>query len=54
MPLILPEQSCVSKKALPNIFDTDAYFSVFIRTKDYDLLSGILLAITGCEAMFAK
>jgi KUP system potassium uptake protein len=27
---------------------------VFIRTKDYDLLAGILLAVTGCEALFAK
>ncbi|KAL0576040.1 hypothetical protein V5O48_005948 [Marasmius crinis-equi] len=25
----------------------------FIRTKDYDLLAGVLLALTGCEAMFA-
>jgi hypothetical protein len=27
---------------------------VFVRTKNYDLLAGILLAITGCEALFAK
>jgi KUP system potassium uptake protein len=27
---------------------------VFVRTKNYDLLAGVLLAVTGCEAMFAK
>lgn len=27
---------------------------VFVRTKDYDILAGVLLALTGCEAMFAK
>jgi len=26
----------------------------FLRTKDYDNLAGVLLAVTGCEAMFAK
>lgn len=29
-------------------------FAVFVRTKNYDLLSGIFLAVTGSEAMFAK
>ena len=29
-------------------------FSDFVRTKDYETLSGVLLAITGCEALFAK
>lgn len=29
-------------------------FLVFVRTKDYGLLSGVLLALTGCEALFAK
>lgn len=28
--------------------------SVFVRTRDYDLLAGVLLAVTGCEAIFAK
>ena len=28
--------------------------SGFIRTKDFDNLAGVLLAVTGCEAMFAK
>ncbi|RXW25375.1 hypothetical protein EST38_g530 [Candolleomyces aberdarensis] len=27
---------------------------LFVRTKNYDLLSGVLLAVTGCEAMFAN
>jgi KUP system potassium uptake protein len=27
---------------------------VFVRTRDYDLLAGVLLAVTGCEAMFAN
>jgi KUP system potassium uptake protein len=26
----------------------------FVRTRDFDALSGVLLAVTGCEAMFAK
>ena len=34
----------------PNVFDSP----VFVRTKHYDYLAGILLAVTGCEAMFAK
>ena len=25
-----------------------------MRTKDYSILAGVLLAVTGCEAMFAK
>jgi KUP system potassium uptake protein len=27
---------------------------VFVRTGDYDILAGVLLALTGCEAIFAK
>jgi KUP system potassium uptake protein len=27
---------------------------VFVRTRDYDLLAGILLCVTGCEALFAN
>lgn len=27
---------------------------MFIRTGNYDILSGVILALTGCEAMFAK
>ncbi len=29
-------------------------FPDFVRTKQYDTLSGVLLAVTGCEALFAK
>lgn len=29
-------------------------FTVFVRTRDYDILAGVLLAVTGCEAVFAK
>jgi KUP system potassium uptake protein len=28
--------------------------AVFVRTKNYDILSGVVLALTGCEAMFAR
>ena len=27
---------------------------VFVRTKRYDYLMGVILALTGCEATFAK
>jgi K+ transporter len=27
---------------------------LFVRTKNFDLLAGVLLAITGVEALFAK
>jgi hypothetical protein len=26
----------------------------FVRTGKYDTLAGVLLAVTGCEALFAK
>jgi len=29
-------------------------FAGFVRTKRYDALAGVLLAVTGCEALFAK
>ncbi|KAG6853925.1 hypothetical protein C0991_012415 [Blastosporella zonata] len=35
-------------------FDPSRAVLLFVRTKDYDLLAGILLALTGCEAVFAK
>ncbi|TCD71664.1 hypothetical protein EIP91_005430 [Steccherinum ochraceum] len=35
-------------------FDPSRAVLLFTRTGDYDLLAGILLAITGCEAMFAN
>jgi KUP system potassium uptake protein len=30
------------------------YQLVFVRTKRYDYLMGVILALTGCEATFAK
>ncbi|KAG5650229.1 hypothetical protein H0H81_000252 [Sphagnurus paluster] len=30
------------------------YAPVFLRTKDYNILAGVLLAVTGCEAVFAN
>ncbi|RDB17948.1 High affinity potassium transporter [Hypsizygus marmoreus] len=35
-------------------FDPSRAVLLFVRTKDYDLLSGVLLAVTGCEAIFAN
>ncbi|KIK08027.1 hypothetical protein K443DRAFT_86126 [Laccaria amethystina LaAM-08-1] len=35
-------------------FDPSRAVMLFVRTRDYDLLAGVLLAITGCEAMFAN
>ncbi|KIY68292.1 potassium transporter [Cylindrobasidium torrendii FP15055 ss-10] len=41
----------------PGIFralDPSRAVMLFVRTKDYGLLSGILLSVTGCEAIFAN
>ncbi|KIO16195.1 hypothetical protein M407DRAFT_233319 [Tulasnella calospora MUT 4182] len=35
-------------------FDPSRLVLFFMRTKQYDYLAGILLAVTGCEAVFAK
>ncbi|KAH9996962.1 potassium transporter [Russula compacta] len=35
-------------------FDPSRAVMYFVRTKDYDTLAGVLLAITGCEALFAN
>ncbi|KAF8195376.1 potassium transporter [Pholiota molesta] len=35
-------------------FDPSRAVLLFVRTKDYDLLAGVLLALTGCEALFAN
>ncbi|KAF5389290.1 hypothetical protein D9757_003396 [Collybiopsis confluens] len=35
-------------------FDPSRAVLLFKRTRDYDLLAGILLALTGCEAVFAN
>ncbi|KAJ3818862.1 potassium transporter [Lentinula raphanica] len=41
----------------PGIFralDPSRAVLLFVRTRNYDLLAGILLAVTGCEAVFAN
>ncbi|EIM80921.1 potassium transporter [Stereum hirsutum FP-91666 SS1] len=35
-------------------FDPSRAIMYFVRTGNYDLLAGVLLALTGCEAMFAS
>jgi KUP system potassium uptake protein len=35
-------------------FDPSRAVLLFVRTKNYDLLSGVILALTGAEALFAK
>ncbi|KZV71451.1 potassium transporter [Peniophora sp. CONT] len=35
-------------------FDPSRAILWFVRTKNYDALSGVLLAVTGCEALFAN
>ncbi|PAV24186.1 potassium transporter [Pyrrhoderma noxium] len=35
-------------------FDPSRAILLFVRTRDYDLLAGVLLALTGSEAMFAN
>lgn len=35
-------------------FDPSRAVMLFVRTKNFDLLAGVLLAITGVEALFAK
>ncbi|KAF8737866.1 potassium transporter, partial [Rhizoctonia solani] len=35
-------------------FDPSRAVLLFVRTKNYDMLAGVLLAVTGCEALFAN
>ncbi|KAJ7797662.1 potassium transporter [Mycena olivaceomarginata] len=35
-------------------FDPSRAVMLFVRTGDYDILAGVLLALTGCEAIFAN
>ncbi|KAG6828165.1 hypothetical protein H0H92_008933 [Tricholoma furcatifolium] len=35
-------------------FDPSRAVLLFVRTGDYDILAGVLLALTGCEAVFAN
>lgn len=46
------EYICLNELAIVVIHSF--YDLVFVRTKQYDILAGVLLAVTGCEAMFAK
>jgi KUP system potassium uptake protein len=34
--------------------DPSRAVAYFVRTKNFDALSGVLLALIGCEALFAK
>ncbi|TCD67128.1 hypothetical protein EIP91_000468 [Steccherinum ochraceum] len=44
----------VAHPGILRAFDPSRAVLLFTRTGDYDLLAGILLALTGCEAMFAN
>ena len=37
-----------------SIYHAERKILGFVRTGNYDNLAGVLLAVTGCEAMFAK
>ncbi|KAK7685797.1 hypothetical protein QCA50_011143 [Cerrena zonata] len=55
--LLLASTGIVNIVSFPGIFrafDPSRAVMLFVRTKDYDLLAGILLAVTGCEALFAN
>ncbi|QRV99501.1 high affinity potassium transporter [Ceratobasidium sp. AG-Ba] len=40
--------------AIFRAFDPSRAVLLFVRTGQYDILAGVLLAVTGCEAMFAN
>ncbi|PSR72214.1 hypothetical protein PHLCEN_2v11921 [Hermanssonia centrifuga] len=44
----------VSYPGVFRAFDPSRAIMLFVRTKNYDILAGVLLALTGCEAMFAS
>ncbi|PVG00638.1 potassium transporter [Serendipita vermifera] len=44
----------VSYPGIFRSFDPSRAIMWFVRTKHYDVLAGVLLAVTGCEAMFAN
>ncbi|KZT21026.1 potassium transporter [Neolentinus lepideus HHB14362 ss-1] len=55
--LLLGATGIVNIVAHPGIcraFDPSRAVLLFVRTRDYDLLAGVLLAVTGCEAVFAN
>ncbi|KAI0291239.1 potassium transporter [Multifurca ochricompacta] len=55
--LILASTGIYNITKFPGIFrafDPSRAIMYFVRTKNYDTLSGVLLAVTGCEALFAN
>lgn len=55
--LIIAISGAINIASYPGIFrafDPSRAILLFVRTKNFDLLSGVLLSITGVEAMFAK
>ncbi|EIN06328.1 potassium transporter [Punctularia strigosozonata HHB-11173 SS5] len=55
--LLLVATGIVNIVSYPGIFravDPSRAILWFVRTKNFDALSGVLLALTGCEAMFAN
>ncbi|GAA5888418.1 hypothetical protein JCM5296_000623 [Sporobolomyces johnsonii] len=48
---------CINIASHPGIFralDPSRAVMLFVRTKDYDILSGVILSLTGAEALFAN
>lgn len=55
--LLLGSTGIVNITSHPGVFrafDPSRAVLLFVRTRDYDLLAGVLLAVTGCEAIFAN
>ncbi|KAJ1300716.1 hypothetical protein OPQ81_002360 [Rhizoctonia solani] len=55
--LLLASTGIVNIVKHPGIFrafDPSRAVLLFVRTKNYDILAGVLLAVTGCEALFAN
>ncbi|CAE6360553.1 unnamed protein product [Rhizoctonia solani] len=55
--LLLAATGIVNIIQYPGIFrafDPSRAVLLFVRTKNYDMLAGVLLAVTGCEALFAN
>ncbi|KAJ7451614.1 potassium transporter [Mycena latifolia] len=55
--LLLASTGIYNITSYPGIFrafDPSRAVMVFVRTGNYDMLAGILLAVTGCEAIFAN
>ncbi|KAI0060612.1 potassium transporter [Artomyces pyxidatus] len=55
--LLLAVTGIINITSFPGIFrafDPSRAIMYFVRTGDYDTLAGVLLAVTGCEALFAN